>query len=81
MSGDSLGSDYAAEYTVSRYLYEDRLTDGVWGAMSGPIRITDMTTSHIINALNMLRRNDPESDYIRLFQIELRKRGVSCESV
>jgi len=50
-----------------------------WGSIKGPIMVTQMTDLHIINCIEMIKKNDYANEeishkWVELFEIELQKR-------
>lgn len=74
--------------TNSDFLYQQIMNDiKYWKTKDGKIiRISDMTTTHIINTIKMLRRqidgsihDDFVYDYVDAMQKELKRRGIRYE--
>ena len=74
-------NDYAYELWAGRdemdtdRWREDLAEQGIWLAQTGPIYITDMTTSHIENCLNFIKGTKNEKVYTPLLKAELKRRG------
>ena len=55
--------------------YEERLAAGIWQTRDGRcIPIRKMDSSHLLNTINLLVREVPDSEYIKLMQEEINKR-------
>ena len=55
--------------------YYDRLSRGVWVTKEGRhIPIKDMDSAHLLNAINLLEGEFPDSEYIKLMQDEISRR-------
>lgn len=77
---DSLGQEIAREYEVQEAVEESNAINGIWTKKDGTtIKVEDMTTEHICNARNMLKKsNSPIADtWIEVFNKELEKRGTA----
>ena len=80
----SLGEEYLVEYAFERQIAEDiaeriwyEAERGVWTTKDNRIlRVGEMTTSHIKNTINYLKRTDEElyEPWIEVFKEELKRR-------
>lgn len=78
----SMAEDYLDAFDIEEEYERVRMEAerGIWTTKDGKhIAVSDMTDEHLINALNMLKRNDYDDMYmpwIERFETELRYREV-----
>lgn len=66
------------DYMMKRLMAEIHARDGIWYDRNKvPHKIKEMSTSHILNCLNMMKNNRPAGYeyYIKAFEKELDERG------